>query len=431
MNKKGKSEGRLKPSKPSERSPKGKSASSGERSAKPAARTTRTLRSAATTDGPKPERFKKASAPDRTASSDRKSGSAGVDRKGAGAERRGPSSDRRSEGAERRGEGAERRGPSSERRGEGAERRGPSSERRGEGAERRGPSNDRKGPSTERKGPSTERKGPGAERKFKGKDEKHYTGKMRNQKSAKKTPLKAPVNGPMRLNKYIANSGVCSRRDADVMIGAGVVTVNDVIITELGAKVNPGDVVKYDGQTIKPEAMQYVLLNKPKNFTTSLDDALGRRSVMGLIKGATREIVIPVGKLDRDTTGLLLFTNDASLATRLMGPSSRVRKIYHVTLAEKVKSIHLDQIRAGIEIEGYPVKVDEVSYVGDGSDAREVGLVIYSSKHNIAKSIFEHFGYTVTKLDRVIFAGLTKKDLPRGRWRLLSKEEIGLLYMTT
>ncbi len=376
MNKKGKSEGRSKPSKPSERAPKGKSAPSGARSAKPASRTTRTLRSDASAAESKSDRSRGANTTDRKPKVEPKTGGTAGDRRYATRKAR----------------------------------------------EEAG---------VDRKSSGTDRKGPGADRKFRGKDEKHSTGKMRNQKSTKKTPLKAPSNGPMRLNKYIANSGVCSRRDADVMIGAGVVTVNDVIVTELGAKVNPGDVVKYDGQTIKPETMQYVLLNKPKNFTTNLDDALGRRSVMGLIKGATREVVVPVGKLDRDTTGLLLFTNDASLATRLIAPSGRVRKIYHVTLAEKVKSIHLDQIRAGIEIDGHPVKVDEVSYVGDGSDPREVGMVIYSSKHNIAKSIFEHFGYTVTKLDRVIYAGLTKKDLPRGRWRLLSKEEIGMLYMTT
>ncbi len=247
----------------------------------------------------------------------------------------------------------------------------------------------------------------------------------------KPAPVKAPSeNDPIRLNKYLSNSGVCSRREADVLISTGVVTVNDEVVTELGYKVMPGDVVKYDGGLIRPEKLQYLLLNKPKNMITTMDDPQGRLTVMSLIKGATKERLFPVGRLDRNTTGLLLFTNDGELATRLMHPRHKVRKIYHVTLGQKVKSTHLEEIRAGFELEDGFIKPDEVSYVGDGSNPFEVGIEIHSGRNRIVRRIFEHFGYTVVKLDRVVFANLTKKDLPRGRYRLLTKEEIGMLYMT-
>ncbi len=259
---------------------------------------------------------------------------------------------------------------------------------------------------------------------------KPHPGRPR-QKTLKPTLSKAPSeNDPIRLNKYLSNSGVCSRREADVLITTGVVTVNDAVVTELGFKVQPGDVVKYDGALIRPEKLQYILLNKPKNFLTTMDDPQGRRTVMSLIKGATRERVFPVGRLDRATTGLLLFTNDGELATRLMHPKHKVRKIYHVTLGEKVKSTHLDQIRTGFDLDDGFIKADAVSYVGDGSNPYEVGIEIHSGRNRIVRRIFEHFGYNVVKLDRVMFGPLTKKDLPRGRWRMLSKEEVGMLYMS-
>ncbi len=261
------------------------------------------------------------------------------------------------------------------------------------------------------------------------------TGKPFAGRPVKRKPTAAPVkapseNDPIRLNKYLSNSGVCSRREADVLIQTGVVSVNDKIITELGYKVQPGDVVKYDGGLIRPEKMQYVLLNKPKNFLTTMDDPQGRRTVMSLVKGATKERIFPVGRLDRNTTGLLLFTNDGELATRLMHPKHNVRKIYHVTLAEKVKSIHLEEVRKGLKLEDGIIKADAIDYVGDGSNPYEVGIEIHSGKNRIVRRIFEHFGYTVVKLDRVVLGPLTKKDLPRGHWRLLTKEEVGFLYMT-
>lgn len=257
-------------------------------------------------------------------------------------------------------------------------------------------------------------------------------GKFGKARPVKKTSPKPPSdNAPMRLNKYIANSGVCSRRDADVMIATGVVTVNGEVVTEMGSKVMPGDVVKYDGQTIKPEKLQYVLLNKPKNFLVAVADPQGRRTVMELVKNTVKETVFPVGKLDRSTTGLLLFTNDQQLETRLLDPKNRVRKIYHVTLSEKVKRNHLDEMVKGFELDDGFVKADEAKFVGDGSDAHQVGIQLTSMRNNIVRRMFEHFGYKVQKLDRVVFAGLTKKDLPRGYARTLTKDEVGLVYMST
>lgn len=248
------------------------------------------------------------------------------------------------------------------------------------------------------------------------------------------TPRRGKVpdeNAPIRLNKFIANSGVCSRREADELIKAGVVSVNGEVVTELGTKVRPTDEVRYDGQHIRPEKKKYLLLNKPKNFITTMDDPQGRRTVMSLIKDAAKERVYPVGRLDRMTTGLLLFTNDGDLAKRLTHPTHGVRKIYHITLKEKVKPAHLDQIRKGIELDDGPIKPDEISFVGTGENHHEVGITIHSGRNRIVRRIFEHFGYTIQKLDRVSFASLTKKDLPRGHWRPLEKEEVAFLFMNS
>ena len=272
-----------------------------------------------------------------------------------------------------------------------------------------------------------------------GKGKKDYPsegGKLRGKAKPKPKPAKkagkAPSeNDPIRLNKYISNSGVCSRREADVMIASGVVSINGKIVTELGTKVFPDDVVKYDGHSIKPERKQYIILNKPKNFITTMDDPMGRRTVMSLVKGATKERIYPVGRLDRMTTGLLLFTNDGELTKRLLHPTHGVSKLYHITLKQKVQQHHLNQIKEGFELEDGLIKADNVEYVGDGSNLHEVGIEIHSGRNRIVRRIFEHFGYHVQKLDRVMFCGLTKKDLPRGRWRELTKEEISFLYMNS
>ncbi len=227
----------------------------------------------------------------------------------------------------------------------------------------------------------------------------------------------------IRLNKYVANAGVCSRREADTYIAAGNVTVNGETVTEMGFKVKRGDTVRFDGRILNPEKKEYILLNKPKNFITTTSDEKGRRTVMELISNASKSRLVPVGRLDRNTTGLLLFTNDGDLAKKLTHPKYRVRKIYHVVLDKNLKAADMKKIREGLELEDGPVAVDEISYI-ENSPKKEVGIEIHSGRNRIVRRIFEHLGYDVNKLDRVVFAGLTKKDLPRGHWRPLTQQEI-------
>jgi 23S rRNA pseudouridine2605 synthase len=245
----------------------------------------------------------------------------------------------------------------------------------------------------------------------------------------KETPKKS-LNEPteIRLNKYIANAGICSRREADTFINAGSVTVNGKVVTEMGYKVNPSDEVRFDGSLISPERKRYVLLNKPKNYITTMDDDRDRRTVMDLVANATSERVYPVGRLDRNTTGLLLFTNDGELAKKLTHPKHKVRKLYHVSLNRKLEKNDLVKISENFMLDGKMVFVDAISYIENESKT-EVGIEIHSGRNRIVRKIFEHFGYTVVKLDRVIFAGLTKKNLPRGHWRLLTEQEIINLKM--
>lgn len=228
----------------------------------------------------------------------------------------------------------------------------------------------------------------------------------------------------IRLNRYIANAGVCSRRKADELIAAGVVTVNGEVVTALGTKVNPAvDDVRYNGERLKREKMVYVLLNKPKDYITTTDDPQERRTVMHLVEKATKERIYPVGRLDRNTTGLLLMTNDGALAEKLSHPRNSVTKIYHVELDKNLLQGDLNKIQFGLELEDGLIKPDEVSYV-QGASKREIGIQIHSGKNRIVRRIFESLGYTVVKLDRVIYANLTKKDLPRGRWRYLEEREV-------
>ncbi len=257
---------------------------------------------------------------------------------------------------------------------------------------------------------------------FRGNDKKPY-------KSSKSKIEEPEEEGLIRLNRYISNSGICSRREADELIEAGAVSVNGKIITELGFKVRPGDKVNYGGETLNREKKVYLLLNKPKDYITTTDDPEKRKTVMELLKGACKERVYPVGRLDRATTGLLLFTNDGELAKRLTHPSHGAKKLYHVHLDNPLKKGDFDKIEAGLELEDGPIKVDQIVYAGDTGDKRELGVEIHSGKNRIVRRIFESLGYEVVKLDRVIFAGLTKKDLPRGRWRFLSEKEITMLNM--
>ncbi len=233
----------------------------------------------------------------------------------------------------------------------------------------------------------------------------------------------------IRLNKFIANAGLCSRREADEMISAGVVSVNGVIVTELGYKANPTDEIRYNGEIIKTEKTVYLLLNKPKDFITTTDDPEERRTVMALIENACRERIYPVGRLDRATTGLLLFTNDGELTKKLTHPSGRVKKIYHVELDKSLKASDMKKIVAGLELEDGLATVDAISYVGEGADKKQIGVELHSGKNRIVRRIFESLDYKVHKLDRVYFAGLTKKDLARGKWRFLTEMELNMLKM--
>lgn len=248
-------------------------------------------------------------------------------------------------------------------------------------------------------------------------------------KVKKGDPLPTFREDNIRLNKYLSNAGVCSRREADVLIETGVVTVNGKIITELGYKINPGDVVQYDGETINAETKRYVLLNKPKGFITTMDDPRGRKTVMSLVKKACRERIYPVGRLDRETTGLLLFTNDGDMAKKLTHPRYQAVKMYHVELHKSVVKEDLEKLLNGIDLEDGRTKVDKIEYVENGT-SKEVGVEIHSGKNRIVRRLFEALGYTVVKLDRVQFGGLTKKDLPRGYYRHLTEQEIAYLKMT-
>ncbi len=231
-------------------------------------------------------------------------------------------------------------------------------------------------------------------------------------------------DGLIRLNRYISNAGICSRRKADELIQAGVITVNGEAVNELGAKVNPmKDVIRYNGETLKREKMVYVLLNKPKDYITTTDDPHERRTVMQLVEKASKERIYPVGRLDRNTTGLLLMTNDGDLTDKLSHPKNNVVKIYNIELNRSLPQGDLNKIAYGLELEDGIIKPDEVTYVQGGSK-REIGIQIHSGKNRIVRRIFEHLGYEVVKLDRVIYANLTKKDLPRGRWRYLEEKEV-------
>jgi 23S rRNA pseudouridine2605 synthase len=236
-------------------------------------------------------------------------------------------------------------------------------------------------------------------------------------------------DGLIRLNRYIAQAGVCSRREADTMIQAGAVKVNGLTVTELGTKINPTDKVQIGDQTLASEKLRYVLLNKPKGYITTTDDPEKRNTVMILVERACRERIYPVGRLDRNTTGLLLFTNDGLLAKKLTHPSGNIKKIYHVTTDQPVSHNHLEAISEGLNLDDGIIKPDAVDFVGDGADRKQIGIELHSGKNRIVRRIFDALGYKVSRLDRVYFAGLTKKDLPRGHWRFLTNEEINYLKM--
>ncbi|MEO6685136.1 MAG: pseudouridine synthase, partial [Dyadobacter sp.] len=226
----------------------------------------------------------------------------------------------------------------------------------------------------------------------------------------------------MRLNRYIANAGICSRREADDLIASGQISVNGKVVTEMGHKVEASDVVKYGKKALSREKLVYVLINKPKDYITTTDDPEERKTVLDLIKGACYERIYPVGRLDRNTTGLLLMTNDGELAEKLTHPSNGIKKIYQAELDKPITTEDFELLQAGLELEDGFVKPDEVGIVT--ADAMVVGLEIHNGKNRIVRRMFEHLGYEVQKLDRTVFAGLDKKDLPRGKWRFLSEKEV-------
>ncbi len=232
----------------------------------------------------------------------------------------------------------------------------------------------------------------------------------------------------IRLNKYLANAGVCSRREADSYITAGAVKVNGEVVTELGAKVKRGDQISFHDQPVRLESKVYVLLNKPKNTVTTSDDPQNRKTVMDLVKGACPERIYPVGRLDRNTTGVLLLTNDGDLASKLMHPKYAKKKIYQVKLDRDVAIEDMQAIADGIELDDGEIHADSIAYVGEDI-LDEVGIEIHSGRNRIVRRIFEKLGYQVKKLDRVYFAGLTKKNLSRGKWRYLTADEVNMLRM--
>lgn len=252
---------------------------------------------------------------------------------------------------------------------------------------------------------------------------KYSTKKRVTYREAKLDP-----NAPVRLNKYLANAGICSRREADNYITAGLITVNGEVVTELGVKVVPTDDVRFNSERVNPERKVYVLLNKPKDCVTTVDDPQERKTVLDCLRGIGKERIYPVGRLDRNTTGVLLLTNDGDMAAKLTHPKFMKKKIYHVTCDKNVAISDMELLASGIELEDGPVYADEVTYVNE-ADRSQIGIEIHSGKNRIVRRMLEHLGYRVNKLDRVLFAGLTKKNLKRGDWRYLTEKEVNMLRM--
>ncbi|MEJ2594281.1 MAG: pseudouridine synthase [bacterium] len=270
-----------------------------------------------------------------------------------------------------------------------------------------------------KKGSAGERRSTGKRKPF-FKDKKNFTKDEKQDVSQRSTQL-------IRLNKYLADAGICSRREADQLIASGAVKVNGEVVTRMGTKVGPNDKVQYGGETLRKERLRYVLLNKPKGFITTSDDPLNRKTVMALVEKACKERIYPVGRLDRNTLGLLLFTNDGELAKKLTHPKHGVKKIYHVFLDKALAKNDLLELAGGIELEDGPIQPDKIAWVSGEADKKQIGIELHSGKNRIVRRMFEHLGYQVVKLDRVFFAGLTKKDLPRGKWRHLTDHEVNIL----
>ena len=243
------------------------------------------------------------------------------------------------------------------------------------------------------------------------------------EKKPNQAPKRPKVKDEIRLNKYISNSGACSRRDADIYIQSGNVKVNGIPVIEMGYMVKPGDVIPFDGAVLTPEKKEYILLNKPKNFTTALDEGQEHRNVMELVRGSTNSKIAAVGRMDKNTTGLLLFTNDTDMIRKFGLPNQKSSKIYQVSLDKNLKFEDLEKIAGGVTLDGHRLAIEEISYI-DKEPKTEIGLKLKTSNVKVVRAIFENFQYDVLRIDRVSFAGLTKKNLPRGNWRFLTEQEI-------
>ena len=270
---------------------------------------------------------------------------------------------------------------------------------------------------------------PRGRRRFEEREEEETPRRGRKGYVREKDPMydRPAATGEIRLNKYLADCGVCSRREADELIKAGCVTVNGELVTTMGYKVKTGDKVVYGGQTLNREKLRYILLNKPKGFITTADDPEGRETVMELVKGACNERIFPVGRLDKNTTGLLLLTNDGDLAKKLTHPSSEVTKLYHVVLDKPLTRNDMLRISEGIELDDGFISADSIAYDADDDSKKSIGIELHSGRNRIVRRIFEHLGYEIEKLDRVMFAGLDKYKLPRGEWRFLTDQEVAKL----
>ena len=270
---------------------------------------------------------------------------------------------------------------------------------------------------------------PRRSRRFEDREEEEAPKRGRKGYVREKDPMydRPAATGEIRLNKYLADCGVCSRREADDLIKAGCVTVNGELVTTMGYKVKTGDKVVYGGQTLNREKLRYILLNKPKGYITTADDPEGRETVMELVRDACPERIFPVGRLDKATTGLLLLTNDGDLAKKLTHPSSEVTKLYHVVLNKPLTRNDMLRISEGIELDDGMISADEIAYDADDETKKSIGIQLHSGRNRIVRRIFEHLGYDIVKLDRVMFAGLDKYKLPRGEWRFLTDKEVAML----
>ena len=269
-----------------------------------------------------------------------------------------------------------------------------------------------------------------SERRSEEKPDKPFKGKPKGKGGSPSfKPEDLELKNEIRLNKYIASSGICSRREADKLIADGLITVNGKVITALGTKIKPSDEVQYGGERLRFEKYIYVLMNKPKGVITTADDPQGRPTVVELVANSVKERVYPVGRLDRATTGLLLMTNDGDLAKRLTHPSHEIRKVYNVVLNKAITKADMKRLLEGVQLEDGMSKADAISYVRESESKKDIGIELHSGKNRVIRRMMESLGYKVTKLDRVEFAGLTKKNLPRGKWRFLNEREVGILKM--